>query len=103
MSDDKARRLGRGGVWLYLDARTHDHGAVAGQAEVVGGIGGDLRRGQKQGLAPAAHSGRVAAIEVDGGEEVRRLTRVDDALRLCIFELAQHRWDVGLVHVPEAG
>jgi len=32
----------RRSIALNLDQRTHDHGAIAGQGEVFGGIGGDV-------------------------------------------------------------
>src|SRR5689334_9310015 len=43
-----------------LDALPEQHRAVAGQAEVLGRIGGDRRGGEEEPLAPRAHARRVA-------------------------------------------
>jgi hypothetical protein len=43
-------------VDLHLDERPHDDCAVAGEPEVLGGVGGDAGRGDEEPLAPSGHS-----------------------------------------------
>src|SRR5262249_7044702 len=54
-------------VWRFsnLDARAHDHGLFAWEFEVFGGVGGEVGGGEEELFAPAAHAGRVAAVEFD--------------------------------------
>src|SRR6202035_864368 len=53
-----------------LDAGTHDDGAVAGEVEVLGGIGRQPGGGDEQSLAPPAEPGRIPLADLDGGKEV---------------------------------
>src|SRR5215218_6887015 len=59
-----------------LDRRTEQHGVVARQLEVVDGVGGEVRGGKEQALAPGRHVGRVALDDLDLREEVRHVVEV---------------------------
>lgn len=50
---------------LHGDPRAHDDGAVAGQADVLRGVGGDPRGGDEKSLAPTGHAGLAATRLVD--------------------------------------
>jgi hypothetical protein len=53
-----------------LDLRAEENRALARQPEIVGRLGGDHRGGEEELLAPAAHPGPIAGLELDLGEEV---------------------------------
>jgi hypothetical protein len=62
--------------WSDLDVRAHDEGAVAGEAEVVGGVGRDAGGGDGEPLLPRPHRGRRPPPQFDLGQEVGRLVEL---------------------------
>ena len=91
------------GSALDLDQRAHDQRTVAGEAEVFGGVGGDLRSRDKETLAPARHTRCIANLKLDRREKIGGLIDLQRALepsRRGEAKGARHIW---LIHVAEAG
>src|SRR3984957_303272 len=65
---------------LQLDAGAHDDRALAGELEVLGGVGRQPGGGDEQALAPAAHVGRIPGPPLDRGQEVGHVGAVARAL-----------------------
>src|SRR5579862_7579197 len=86
-----------------LDSGAHDHGSVAWELEVVGGVGGDVGGREEEALAPAAHPRVVAAVEFDLGEEVGDLALVERAFDAGLVDERDQGGDVLVVAVAVAG
>src|ERR1700730_4864810 len=85
-----------------LDAGTDDHGLVQRQAEVAGGVGGDVGRRDEQPLTPWRHRRLVTRDQLEVGQEVRSRFDVDVAFGVRGVEQAQRGRNVRPFHVPIA-
>src|SRR5215471_9896150 len=88
---------------LKLDARAHDDGAFSGEPEVFGGVGGDLRGRDEQALAPPAHAGCGARMDVDRRQEEGDVALPQRAFDIRLADQRQEGGDVDLIHVAIAG
>lgn len=62
---------------LDVNPRTHDHRPVAGQAEVLGGVCGDVGGGDEEALPPRRHGRRGARPQFQFREEIGRVVDGD--------------------------